>query len=93
MSRFSLSLVIELSQAEFDAAVRENQREKGQRSDESEEDRQLATLRVDYSGLDVAGMFPASSRHEDVAGAPYKPGMAFFKSFSQKFVRSLFELA
>ncbi|KAK4701094.1 hypothetical protein P7C70_g5142, partial [Phenoliferia sp. Uapishka_3] len=83
VERFVVSLVIKLSPAEFEAAVRENQRAKGQRGDVSEEDRKLATLRIDYSGLDRNGMYPASSRHEKVEGAKAKPGMVFFREFEK----------
>ncbi|KAM0755633.1 hypothetical protein T439DRAFT_320338 [Meredithblackwellia eburnea MCA 4105] len=84
VSEFVLSVVIELTKEQFDAAVRENQREKGQRADVSTEDMHLGRLKIDYSGLDRNGMFPASSRHEEVPGAPFKPGMSFFKEFDQR---------
>ncbi|KAL8286292.1 hypothetical protein RQP46_004780 [Phenoliferia psychrophenolica] len=84
VDRFVLHVVLQLTQPEFDAAVRQDQRAKGQRADESDEDRRLGSLRVDYSGLDREGMYPASSHHQDVAGAPFKPGMTFFKAFEER---------
>lgn len=78
MTRFTLSVVIELSPAAFDAAVRQSQRAKGQRADVSPADTELASLRIDYSGLDATGMWPASRRYE---GIKQKPGMAFFERF------------
>lgn len=83
VDRFVVSLVLELTQPEFDAAVRQSQRAKGQRADESEEDRRLGSLRVDYSGLDRNGMYPASSRHQLVDNAPFRPGMVFFEEFDK----------
>lgn len=79
MTRFSLDLVISLSDEEFEAAVREDQRAKGQRADVSAADRELGSLRIDYSGLDRGGMYPASAQHPSTG-----PGMKFFAEFDKK---------
>ncbi|ORY69282.1 hypothetical protein BCR35DRAFT_319080 [Leucosporidium creatinivorum] len=78
---FTLSLTLELSPLAFEAAVRESQRAKKQRSDVSLEDQQLAKLRIDYSALDSTGMYPASMRYE---GIMEKPGMKFFGQFEKQ---------
>jgi hypothetical protein len=81
VTRFTLSVVLSLTQPEFDAAVRESQRAKNQRVDVSDEDRQLASLRIDYSGLDAKGMYPSSMRYP---GLKEKPGMVFFEKFEEQ---------
>ncbi|KAI5479232.1 endoplasmic reticulum metallopeptidase [Pseudohyphozyma bogoriensis] len=82
VSRFTLSLTIQLTKEQFEAAVRQNQRSKGQRAGDSEEDRALGSLRIDYSGLDSKGMYPASSRHE--TPEVFKPGMTFFSILEKR---------
>lgn len=84
--RFPVSVTIQLSPEQFAAAIREDQRAKGQRADTSPEDRALAALRIDYSGLDVHGMYPASVQSDDAEEAQRrkvargtKPGMIFFE--------------
>ncbi|BGP44460.1 hypothetical protein JCM10450v2_000274 [Rhodotorula kratochvilovae] len=91
VTRFPLSVTVQLTPDEFAAAMRENQRQHGHRADSSAEDRALASLRIDYSGLDIHGMFPASFQSDDavedaqrrVARAS-KPGMQFFERFAQR---------
>jgi len=84
VSEFKLKLVIKLEDDEFHAAQRNAQRRKGQRSDEGkEEDERLGGLKVEYSGLDRTGMWPASERHHDPS-LEHKPGMDFFKVFEQR---------
>ncbi len=81
---FSLKLVIKLDDNEFAAAQRNSQRRKGQRSDEGkEEDERVGGLKVDYSGLDRTGMWPASERHYDPK-VERKPGMDFFQAFEER---------
>lgn len=82
VSRFTLDVVIALSDKQFEAAVRNDQRRKRQRADASEEDRILGSLKIDFSGLDRHGMYPASSRHR-VEGTS-KPGMDFFEKMEAK---------
>lgn len=79
VARFSLALTIQLSPEQFEAAMREDQREKEQRGDVSEKDQILGGLKVDFSGLDKNGMFPASSRHPSSG-----PGMSFFKQLNER---------
>ena len=81
VTRFTLSLVIKLTPEEFEASVREQQRAKNQRADVSRADQDLARLRIDYSGLDSKGMWPASRRHK---GIYEKPGMRFFERFEKQ---------
>ncbi|KAK4057683.1 hypothetical protein OIO90_001331 [Microbotryomycetes sp. JL221] len=78
---FKLSVVFELTAEEFDAAIRENQRDKNQRGDVNARDRQLGRIKVDFSGLDATGMYPASSWH---AESSTKPGMRFFEQFEKR---------
>lgn len=93
VTRFPISLTLQLTPEEFAAAVRQEQRAKGQRpaSDVSEADRQLAALRIDYSGLDLHGMYPASFQSDDEVedrqrqvARRTKPGMQFFEQFSKR---------
>ncbi|GAA6040391.1 hypothetical protein JCM8097_007592 [Rhodosporidiobolus ruineniae] len=91
VTRFTLQLTVQLTPEQFGAALREDQRRKGQRADSSLEDEQLARLRIDYSGLDVHGMFPASVRSDDPAEHEQrelarrdKVGMRFFEEFSRR---------
>lgn len=109
---FSISLIIQLNAAEFNAAVRQDQRSKGQRSvpcflyqrraptdwqttiklrnrgDSSIEDEKLG-LKVDFSALDINGMWPASARpnatssyvDENEVGTM---GVEFFKRFERQ---------
>lgn len=81
VTKFTLSLVIKLTQEQFDASVREQQRDKNQRADSSLSDQRLARLKVDYSGLDSKGMWPSSRRYQ---GIKEKPGMRFFERFEQQ---------
>lgn len=91
MTRFPFSVTVQLSPDAFTAALRQSQRRKGQRADTSEADEALASLRIDYSGLDILGMYPASMRSDDpvesaqraVARAS-KVGMRFFEGFSKR---------
>ncbi|GAA6054771.1 hypothetical protein JCM3770_000935 [Rhodotorula araucariae] len=91
VTRFPLSVTLQLTAVEFAAAMREDQRARGHRADASDEDRALAALRIDYSGLDIHGMFPASFQSDDaiedaqrrVARAS-KPGMRFFERFAER---------
>ncbi|GAA5972745.1 hypothetical protein JCM11641_003001 [Rhodosporidiobolus odoratus] len=91
VTRFTLSMTVQLSREQFSASLREDQRKKGQRVDVSLEDQQLARLRIDYSGLDVHGMYPASVRSDDPledaqrkVARENKVGMRFFESFSDR---------
>lgn len=52
VDQFTLALEIQLTKTQFQAAMREDQRSKGQRGDTSEEDERLGKLTVHYSGLD-----------------------------------------
>lgn len=81
MTRFTLQLIIQLTDDQFSASMRESQRDKGQRGDSSASDRQLGRVRVDYSGLDEKGMWPSSRRYQ---GLRDKPGMRFFERFEQR---------
>ena len=58
IEQFTLEVEIQLSEREFQAAIREDQRRKGQRADTSEEDEKLGSLSVHYSGLDRRVYFP-----------------------------------
>lgn len=78
VSKFTLALTIQLTPRQFDAAMREDQRVKEQRGDVSVEDQRLGGLRVDYSGLDVNGMWPASSKQAQ------GPGVTLFKELDAK---------
>ncbi|KAK4055194.1 hypothetical protein OIV83_000474 [Microbotryomycetes sp. JL201] len=78
---FKLSVVVELTPEQFEATMRENQRDKGQRNDVSAKDRRLGRIRIDFSGLDATGMYPASMRHADIKS---KPGMQFFDRFEKR---------
>ncbi|KAM0793486.1 hypothetical protein ACM66B_000927 [Microbotryomycetes sp. NB124-2] len=78
---FKLSVVVELTPEQFEATMRENQRDKGQRGDVSAKDRKLGRIRIDFSGLDATGMYPASMRHADINS---KPGMQFFDRFEKQ---------
>lgn len=80
VTRFTLSLTIALTDVQFEAAMRQDQRRKHQRADSSLADEQLASLRIDYSALDSKGMYPSSIRHE---GLKEKPGMVFFEQFER----------
>jgi hypothetical protein len=81
VSHFTLEIEYVLSDVQFEACLRESQRAKGQREDGSKEDHQLCQLRVDFSGLDRHGMFPASERHQD---GTYRPGMDFFAKMEER---------
>lgn len=78
VSKFTLALTIQLTPQQFEAAMREDQRAKEQRGDVSIEDQRLGGLRVDYSGLDVNGMWPASSKQAK------GPGITLFKELDAK---------
>ncbi|GAA5912605.1 hypothetical protein JCM8208_004787 [Rhodotorula glutinis] len=89
VTRFPLSVTVQLTPEQFAAAMREDQRSKQQRSDSSAEDRALALLRIDYSGLDIHGMYPASFQSDDAVedarrqlARATKPGMRFFEQFA-----------
>ncbi|GAA6002746.1 hypothetical protein JCM10207_007655 [Rhodosporidiobolus poonsookiae] len=91
VERFTLSLTLQLTHDEFAAALREDQRCKGQRADVSAADQELAALRIDYSGLDIHGMYPASVQSDDPAehaarqhARQSKVGMRFFEDFSKR---------
>ncbi|GAA5843912.1 hypothetical protein JCM11251_002246 [Rhodosporidiobolus azoricus] len=91
VTKFTLSLTVQLTPDEFGAALREDQRRKGQRTDSSAADEALARIRIDYSGLDVHGMYPASAYSDDPveratreAARREKVGMRFFEKFSEK---------
>ncbi|KEI41749.1 uncharacterized protein L969DRAFT_15765 [Mixia osmundae IAM 14324] len=71
--KWTLDLTLQLDQPAFEAAQRQSQRLKGQRGDVSEADEALASLRIDFSGLDEQGMHPATSQN-----SAEKPGVAFF---------------
>ncbi|BGP12418.1 hypothetical protein JCM10213v2_000334 [Rhodosporidiobolus nylandii] len=91
VTQFPFSVTLQLTPEQFAAALREDQRRKGQRADASAEDAALASLKIDYSGLDVHGMYPASFSSDDpledaqrkIARAS-KVGMQFFERFSKK---------
>lgn len=91
VNRFTLSLTLQLTPEQFAAAIREDQRAKGQRADASAEDKSLASLRIDYSGLDIHGMYPASVQSDDVhedaqrqVARQTRLGMRFFEEFSKR---------
>ncbi|BGP28517.1 hypothetical protein JCM10296v2_000252 [Rhodotorula toruloides] len=91
VNRFTLSLTLQLTTEQFAAAIREDQRAKGQRADVSAEDKSLASLRIDYSGLDIHGMYPASVQSDDVhedtqrqVARQTRLGMRFFEEFSKR---------
>lgn len=84
VDEFRLKLVVKLDDAEFAAAQRNAQRRKGQRGEEGrDEDEKVGGLRVDFSGLDRTGMWPASGRHYE-PGVERKPGMKFFERFEER---------
>ena len=62
INEWTLSLTIQLNDRQFQAALRQAQRRKGQRAGDDTEDKKLGGLRVDFSGLDEGGMFPAKKR-------------------------------
>lgn len=91
VTEFPVSVTVQLTPEQFAAAIREDQRAKGQRADESAEDRALSALRIDYSGLDVHGMYPASVQSDDAEEARArqiargtKPGMIFFEKMYKR---------
>ncbi|GEM06060.1 endoplasmic reticulum metallopeptidase [Rhodotorula toruloides] len=91
VDRFTLSLTLQLTPEQFAAAIREDQRAKGQRADVSVEDSALASVRIDYSGLDIHGMYPASVQSDDVhedaqrqVARQTRLGMRFFEEFSKR---------
>ncbi|GAA5932298.1 hypothetical protein JCM1841_005187 [Sporobolomyces salmonicolor] len=91
ITRFPLSLTLQLTPEQFAAASRQDQRAKGQRLDISPEDAQLGSLRIDYSGLDPLGMYPASLHSDNPVEAAQrkavrssKLGMQFFEEFEKR---------
>ncbi|GAA5858742.1 hypothetical protein JCM8547_004967 [Rhodosporidiobolus lusitaniae] len=91
VTRFPFSFTVQCTPEEFAAALREDQRRKGQRADASPEDEALARIKIDYSGLDVHGMHPASVRSDDPEehevrerARREKVGMRFFEEFSER---------
>jgi hypothetical protein len=88
---FPFSVTVQLTPDEFTAALRQSQRRKGQRADVSAADERLGSLKIDYSGLDIHGMHPASFRSDDPVenaqrqlARQNKVGMRFFEEFSKR---------
>jgi len=81
VSYWTLDLVVQLNSEQFSAAMRQDQRRKGQRADKSDSDKMLGSIKVDYSGLDEKGMWPASSAYRDKS--VWKPGMTFFEEMDE----------
>jgi len=91
ITRFPLSITIQLDSASFAAAQRQDQRRKSQRTDVSSEDEALGSLKIDYSGLDPLGMFPASLVADDEEeqllrdrAMEGKMGLRFFKELDRR---------
>lgn len=78
----SISLVIRLSDEQFQAAMRVDQYLKGQRADLSPEDEQLGGLRIDYSALPIDGMWPASAKAASEGEGTI--AVEFFKVFAER---------
>jgi hypothetical protein len=64
LEEWSLSLSIQLTKEEFEAAQRQSQRAKGQRGDTSEEDERLGMLEIHFSAIDRERMWPASQSED-----------------------------
>ncbi|GAA5923073.1 uncharacterized protein JCM15063_003520 [Sporobolomyces koalae] len=92
ITRFPLSVTIQLDPKSFAAALRQDQRRKHQRDDEpSALDLELGTLKIDYSGLDPLGMYPASLVADDPIeqrvrdeAQQSKLGLKFFKQVESR---------
>ncbi|GAA5957518.1 hypothetical protein JCM3765_001166 [Sporobolomyces pararoseus] len=91
INRFPLSLTIQLDSDSFSAALRQEQRFKNQRTDQSFQDEKLGSLRIDYSGLDPLGMYPASLVADDETeqslrdrAMDSKLGLKFFKQLETR---------
>ncbi|GAA5899500.1 Pff1p [Sporobolomyces salmoneus] len=91
INRFPLSVTIQLDPSSFSAALREEQRAKNQRIDFSLADKELGTLKIDYSGLDPLGMYPASLVADDDEeqalrdkAKENKLGLRFFKELEKR---------
>jgi len=91
ITRFPLSITIQLDSTSFAAAQRQDQRRKLQRTDVSPEDEALGLLKIDYSGLDPLGMFPASLVADDEEeqllrdrAMEGKMGLRFFKELDRR---------
>lgn len=91
ITRFPLSVTIQLDAASFSATLRNEQREKKQRVDFSLSDRDLGSLKIDYSGLDPLGMYPASLVADDDVeqtlrdrAQKEKLGLKFFKELEKR---------
>lgn len=91
IDKFPLSLTIQLDPTSFSAALRQEQRLKNQRTDQSIEDEKLGTLKIDYSGLDPLGMYPASLVADDEVeqklrdeAMETKMGLKFFKQLEKR---------
>lgn len=75
-------MTLALTSEEFSAAMREDQRSKGQRSDVSLADQRLGKLKLDFSALDINGMWPASARPGSDAVVGHG-GVEFFQKLEQ----------
>ncbi|GAA5994045.1 hypothetical protein JCM5350_000059 [Sporobolomyces pararoseus] len=91
IDKFPLSLTIQLDPTSFSAALRQEQRLKNQRTDQSIEDEKLGSLKIDYSGLDPLGMYPASLVADDEVeqklrdeAMETKMGLKFFKQLEKR---------
>lgn len=89
IDRFPLSVTIQLDAASFAAALRDEQRHKGQLVDV--DDDLGGRLKIDYSGLDPLGMYPASLVADDDVeqrlrddAQRTKVGLNFFKEFERR---------
>ena len=77
VSLFTLDLVIQLDEAEFEIALQLDQIAKGQRHPLTVP----AGLRIDFAALDEAGMWPASAPFGEAALA--KPGIELFRKMEK----------
>lgn len=79
-------MTIRLNEEEFKAAMRQDQRAKGQRGDSSSVDSRLG-LRIDFSALDIDGMWPASAKPNaktsKVPDGEGGAGVEFYKKFEK----------
>ena len=88
INEWTLSLTIQLNDRQFQAALRQAQRRKGQRAGDDTEDKKLGGLRVDFSGLDEGGMFPAKKRVYTTG----RPGSLCLLNYSQLVIGAHFTL-
>ncbi|GAA6059342.1 hypothetical protein JCM10212_003240 [Sporobolomyces blumeae] len=94
ITEFPLSVTVQLTASEFAAAQHREQLAKGQRTDRLADDDHLGLLKVDFSGLDPHGMYPASLVADDSVEQGVrdraqvdKLGLRFFRELEKKLER------